>query len=59
MLGKLDKLAKLKQYEKVRNGQAELNLFVRRALVAFIGVLMLTGTSSPWLFRMLMRRSTH
>lgn len=43
MLGKLDKLAKLKQYEKVRNGQAELNLFVRRALVAFIGVLMLTG----------------
>ena len=43
MIGKLGKLTKPKKYEKVRNGQAELNLFVRRALVAFIGVLVLTG----------------
>lgn len=32
-----------KKYEKVRNGQAEKNLFIRRAVVAFIGVLALTG----------------
>ncbi|QBQ63883.1 penicillin-binding protein 2 [Actinobacillus indolicus] len=43
MIGKLGKLTKSKRYEKVRNGQAELNLFVRRAFVAFIGVLVLTG----------------
>lgn len=30
-------------YDKVRNGQAEKNLFIRRALIAFLGVLALTG----------------
>ncbi|KMK51068.1 penicillin-binding protein 2 [[Actinobacillus] muris] len=43
MFGKLGKLTKPKHYEKVRNGQAELNLFIRRALIAFLGVLGLTG----------------
>lgn len=35
------KLIKPRVYEKVRNGQAEKNLFIRRALVAFLGVLAL------------------
>ncbi len=40
----LNKLLKPQQrYEKVRNGKAEVNLFVRRALIAFLGVLALTG----------------
>ena len=43
MFGKLGKLAKPKNYEKVRNGQAEKNLFIRRALIAFLGVLGMTG----------------
>lgn len=43
MLGKLRKLTSSKPKEKVRDGQAESNLFARRALVAFIGVLALTG----------------
>lgn len=37
------KLIKPRVYEKVRNGQAEKNLFIRRALVAFLGVLALCG----------------
>ncbi|MDD2168597.1 penicillin-binding protein 2 [Glaesserella parasuis] len=37
------KFAKPQNYDKVRNGQAELNLFVRRALIAFVGVIALTG----------------
>lgn len=36
-------LVKPKKYEKVRNGQAEKNLFIRRAIIAFIGVIALTG----------------
>ncbi|EFX92909.1 penicillin-binding protein 2 [Actinobacillus ureae ATCC 25976] len=43
MFGKLGKLTNPKPREKVRDGQAESNLFARRALVAFIGVLALTG----------------
>ncbi|WP_373779250.1 penicillin-binding protein 2 [Glaesserella sp.] len=37
------KLMKPQRYEKVRNGKAEMNLFIRRALIAFLGVLGLTG----------------
>ncbi|MDH2998324.1 penicillin-binding protein 2 [Pasteurellaceae bacterium LFhippo2] len=43
MFGKLGKLTKPRNYEKVRNGQAEKNLYIRRGLVAFLGVLALTG----------------
>lgn len=43
MLGKLGKLTKTKPYEKQRNRQAEVNLFMRRAFIAFIGVLGLTA----------------
>ncbi len=43
MFGKLVKLMSPKPNEKVRNGQAESNLFIRRAVIAFIGVLALTG----------------
>ncbi|OOH89060.1 penicillin-binding protein 2 [Pasteurellaceae bacterium 15-036681] len=43
MFGKLGKLTKPQNYEKVRNGQAEKNLFIRRALISFLGVLALTG----------------
>lgn len=43
MFKMLTKLVKPKKYEKVRNGQAEKNLFIRRAVIAFIGVLGLTG----------------
>ncbi|VEB27179.1 penicillin-binding protein 2 [Actinobacillus lignieresii] len=43
MFGKLGKLTNPKPREKVRDGQAESNLFARRALVAFLGVLVLTG----------------
>ena len=43
MFGKLGKLMSAKPHEKVRNGQAESNLFARRAVVAFVGVLALTG----------------
>lgn len=39
----LAKWVKPKKYEKVRNGQAEKNLFIRRAVIAFFGVLVLTG----------------
>lgn len=38
MFGKLGKLTSQKPREKVRDGQAESNLFARRALVGFIGV---------------------
>lgn len=43
MFSLLAKWVKPKKYEKVRNGQAEKNLFIRRALIAFLGVLGLTG----------------
>ncbi|QLB15710.1 penicillin-binding protein 2 [Mannheimia granulomatis] len=43
MFGKLGKLTSSHSREKVRDGQAESNLFARRALVAFMGVLALTG----------------
>ena len=43
MFGKLAKLMSAKPNEKVRNGQAESNLFIRRAAIAFMGVLALTG----------------
>ncbi|OAQ13969.1 penicillin-binding protein 2 [Bibersteinia trehalosi Y31] len=43
MFSLLSKWVKPKKYEKVRNGQAEKNLFIRRALIAFLGVLGLTG----------------
>lgn len=42
MLAKFGRV-KAKPYENGRNRQAEINLFVRRALVAFLGVLLLTG----------------
>lgn len=37
------KRANTVQNERIRNGQAETNLFVRRALIAFLGVLGLTS----------------
>ncbi|OOR99044.1 penicillin-binding protein 2 [Haemophilus paracuniculus] len=43
MFGKLGKWIASKPTEKVRDGQAEVNLFARRALIAFVGVLALTG----------------
>ena len=43
MFGKFGKLTQPKRREKIRNGQAEKNLFIRRALVAFLGVLGLTS----------------
>lgn len=43
MFGKFGKLASSTQREKVRDGQAESNLFARRAVIAFLGVLVLTG----------------
>lgn len=43
MFGKLGKLTSSNQREKVRDGQAESNLFARRAVIAFFGVLALTG----------------
>lgn len=43
MFGKLGKLTSSKPREKVRDGQAESNLFARRAVIAFAGVLALTG----------------
>ncbi|AHG80673.1 Penicillin-binding protein 2 [Mannheimia varigena USDA-ARS-USMARC-1388] len=43
MFGKLAKFTSSNQREKVRDGQAESNLYARRALVAFVGVLALTG----------------
>lgn len=42
MFGKLGKLVSNKPREKVRDGQAESNLFARRAVIAFAGVLVLT-----------------
>ncbi len=43
MFGKLAKFTASNQREKVRDGQAESNLYARRALVAFLGVLALSG----------------
>lgn len=43
MLGKFGRFNPPKSREKIRNGQAEKNLFVRRAFIAFLGVLALTG----------------
>lgn len=43
MFGKFTKLSSANRYEKVRDGLAESNLFARRALIAFLGVLALTG----------------
>ena len=43
MFAKLGKLTSQKPREKVRDGKAESNLFARRALIAFIGVIALTG----------------
>ncbi len=43
MFSKLKKLTPSVTQERVRDGQAESNLFARRAVVAFLGVLALTG----------------
>lgn len=43
MFSKLGKLTSSKPREPVRNGKAESNLFARRAVIAFVGVLALTG----------------
>ena len=42
MFGKLGKFTSTKPRESVRNAQAESNLYVRRAVIAFFGVLVLT-----------------
>lgn len=41
--------------EKIRNGQAETNLFVRRALIAFLGVLGLTAVLLANLYNLQIR----
>ncbi|QIM63842.1 penicillin-binding protein 2 [Pasteurellaceae bacterium Orientalotternb1] len=41
--------------EKIRNGQAETNLFVRRALIAFLGVLGLTSVLLANLYNLQVR----
>lgn len=43
MLGKLGKLLTPRHNDKIRNGQAELNLFIRRSFIAFLVVLALAG----------------
>ncbi len=43
MFGKRQSIQFSKPREKIRDGKAESNLFVRRALIAFLGVLVLTG----------------
>ncbi|KAE9531116.1 penicillin-binding protein 2 [Ursidibacter arcticus] len=55
MFGKLSKFSSPKQREKIRNGQAEKNLFVRRALIAFLGVLGLTGVLLTNLYHLQVR----
>ena len=55
MFGKLSKLNPPKQREKIRNGQAEKNLFIRRALIAFLGVLGLTGVLLTNLYHLQVR----
>ncbi|MGX3021786.1 penicillin-binding protein 2 [Ursidibacter sp. B-7004-1] len=55
MFGKLSKFSPPKQREKIRNGQAEKNLFVRRALIAFLGVLGLTGVLLTNLYHLQVR----
>ena len=42
MFGKLGKFTSTKPRESVRNAQAESNLYARRAVIAFFGVLVLT-----------------
>ena len=41
--------------ERIRNGQAETNLFVRRALIAFLGVLGLTSVLLANLYNLQVR----
>ena len=55
MFGKLSKLTPQNQREKIRNGQAEKNLFIRRALIAFLGVLGLTGVLLTNLYHLQVR----
>ncbi|MGX2974214.1 penicillin-binding protein 2 [Ursidibacter arcticus] len=55
MFGKLSKFNPPRQREKIRNGQAEKNLFIRRALIAFLGVLGLTGVLLTNLYHLQVR----
>lgn len=55
MFGKFGKNSSQKSYTKIRNGQAEKNLFVRRALVAFLGVLALTSVLFANLYNLQIR----
>ncbi|MDO4698413.1 MAG: penicillin-binding protein 2 [Pasteurellaceae bacterium] len=55
MLAKFAKPTSPKQYTQVRNGQAEKNLFVRRALIAFLGVLALTAVLLANLYNLQIR----
>ncbi|WP_301098774.1 penicillin-binding protein 2 [Otariodibacter sp.] len=55
MFSKFGKLTPAKNYEKVRNGRAEANLFIRRAIIAFLGVLGLTGVLLTNLYNLQVR----